>query len=115
MRKMRQVKVSDLVHYYISDEPRAAIVTEVREENICSLAIFYPNSISFAAYCNYSALRTPGTWCFPEDAGGQGSGGAGEKLGEFSDFPQSELAEKTLPPAPLPPCPPAPLLTYTPF
>ena len=90
---MRQPKVSDLVHYYISDEPRAAIVTEVREENICSLAIFYPNSISFAAYCAYSANRTPGSWCFPEESE--------TKIGEFSYFPQPQTENlEEIPPLP---------------
>lgn len=109
---MRQPKVADCVHYYISDEPRAAIVTEIREENICSLAIFYPNSISFAAYCPYSADRIPGSWCFPEDVN--------SKTTEFGCFPENSENENSdsqeqLPSAPLPLCPSAPLPSFTPF
>lgn len=59
------LQVGDIVHYYISEEPRAALVTEVREGNYAALAVFYPNSLSFASYVAYSETQEPGTWCYP--------------------------------------------------
>lgn len=66
MNPPRQPRVGEVVHYYISEEPRAAMITELGTEGNVSLVIFYPSSISFASYAQYSETKEVGSWCFAE-------------------------------------------------
>ena len=67
MTPPKMPKVGDAVHYHVSEEPRAAFVTEVGQDAAVGLVIFYPSSISFAAYASYSPDGELGTWRFPEE------------------------------------------------
>ena len=45
---------------------RAAIITEVKSEEVVSLAVINPTGMFFNTYVPYTALGEPGCWTWPQ-------------------------------------------------